>query len=89
MKIWLISQDERQGYDTYDSAVVIAETEEEARMMSPCVRFSFGPDDTEFYDFTGCVREWASSPDKVTVKYLGEADSALPKGSVCGSCSNG
>jgi len=31
MKLWIISQSVNRGYDTYDSAVVAAETEEEAR----------------------------------------------------------
>ena len=33
MKLWLISQDHNRGYDTYDCAVVIAETEQEARRI--------------------------------------------------------
>ena len=35
MKLWLISQDFNYGYDTYDSAVVAAPTEEAARQISP------------------------------------------------------
>ena len=35
MKLWLISQDVNNNYDTYDSAVVAAETEEEARVTFP------------------------------------------------------
>jgi hypothetical protein len=35
MKLWLISQNVNNGYDTYDSAVVAAETEEEARTTYP------------------------------------------------------
>lgn len=35
MKLWLISQTENNWYDTYDSAVVAAETEEEARLTYP------------------------------------------------------
>ena len=35
MKLWLISQSENNGWDTYDSAVVAAETEEEARHTYP------------------------------------------------------
>lgn len=35
MKLWLISQRDNNGYDTYDSAVVAAETEEEARCIHP------------------------------------------------------
>ena len=35
MKLWLISQTENEGYDTYDSAVVAAETENAARLIHP------------------------------------------------------
>jgi alkanesulfonate monooxygenase SsuD/methylene tetrahydromethanopterin reductase-like flavin-dependent oxidoreductase (luciferase family) len=35
MKLWLISQRANSDYDTYDSAVVAAETEDEARNTNP------------------------------------------------------
>jgi len=35
MKLWLISQSENNGWDTFDSAVVAAETEEDARHTYP------------------------------------------------------
>ena len=35
MKLWLISQDAITGWDTYDSAVVIAETADDAKMIHP------------------------------------------------------
>jgi len=35
MNLYLISQDVNQAYDTFDSAVVCAETEDMARMMRP------------------------------------------------------
>lgn len=37
LKLWLISQDDNDGYDTYDSAVVAAETEKDARETHPCM----------------------------------------------------
>jgi hypothetical protein len=33
--LWKITQSENLGYDTYDSAVVVAETEEQARKVHP------------------------------------------------------
>jgi hypothetical protein len=36
MNLYLISQSINNGYDTYGSAVVAAETEEMARHMHPC-----------------------------------------------------
>ena len=35
MNLYLISQNRNNGYDTYDSAVVAAESEEKARMIRP------------------------------------------------------
>ncbi len=35
MKLYLISQDINSGYDSYDSAVVSAESEEDARKIHP------------------------------------------------------
>jgi hypothetical protein len=35
MKLWLISQSKVAGYDSYDSAVVAAETQEAAQLMHP------------------------------------------------------
>lgn len=35
MNIYLLSQTEYRGYDTYDSAVVFADSEDAARMMHP------------------------------------------------------
>jgi hypothetical protein len=37
MNIYHISQSVNRGYDTYDSAVVTAESEEDARQMYPGV----------------------------------------------------
>jgi hypothetical protein len=65
MKLWIISQSVNRGYDTYDSAVVAAETEEEARNILPC-----GDNWNEARRFGG----WASNPSEVTVEYLGVTD---------------
>lgn len=35
MNLYLISQDKNSGYDTYDSAVVVAENEQGAREVHP------------------------------------------------------
>lgn len=42
MKLYLISQNVNNGYDTYDSAVVCAETEEEARMIPISISYNMG-----------------------------------------------
>ena len=62
MKLWIISQDVNNDYDTFDSAVVAAETEEEARNINPAGAWGDS--------WTG----WATDPSQVTVEYLGVAD---------------
>lgn len=78
MKIWKISQTENLIWDTFDSAVVFAETEEDARMTHPSA-----------YEFTdskwdGKVDYYSSWCDAkyVTVEYLGETDRDVPNKTV-------
>jgi len=61
LSLFLISQDENKGYDTYDSAVVVATTEEEARKIHPS-----GSQNKREWDRFG---EWTESIN-VKVKYL-------------------
>jgi hypothetical protein len=65
MKLWVICQDVNNGYDTYDSAVVAAESEEEARNILPG-----GNTWADARRYGG----WASKPSEVIVEYLGETD---------------
>lgn len=69
MKLFLISQYENTGYDTYDSAVVAAPSEEVARNTDPSAR---GEDETEI-NWNRRQYSWCSSPEEVEVTYLGEA----------------
>ena len=62
-KLWLISQTVVQDYDTFDSAVVVAETEDDAKNTHPYGRPLYDPCDT-----------WPSSPVYITVEYLGETE---------------
>ncbi len=78
MKLWLISQKVNTGYDTYDSAVVAAETEEQARKTSPAI--------CSFRDYT--LEQWAI-PEHVTVKYIGDADPSVAAGVVLASFNAG
>lgn len=66
MKLWIISQSVNNDYDTYDSAVVAAETEEEARNIIPSGR--------SWNDGTWFNSSWVSNPSEVNVEYLGETD---------------
>lgn len=68
MKLFLISQDEIKWYDSFDSAVVAAMNEEEARNINPD---SFSP-------WGDKHSSWCSSPNLVTVTYIGEAEIGDP-----------
>ena len=62
MKLFRLHQNINTGYDTYDSAVVVADSAEEAQKIHPCG----GSGDFSLYD------SWVARPDLVTVTYLGE-----------------
>jgi len=79
MKLFLISQTENQGYDTFDSAVVCADVAESARSMCPS-----GSNSSPFGSYS-----WCSSPDQVDVKYIGEAADGMQSGVICSSFNSG
>ena len=63
MNIYIISQTQNRGYDTYDAAVVAAPDMETARHMHP----SDGAIDWSSYT-------WASGPEHVTAQCVGETN---------------
>lgn len=100
MKLWLISQTENTGYDTYDSAVVAALSEKAAMHTHPS-EFScggWGPlngHDTwrGQYSSSGAFYEsgngdWAP-PQKVTAQLLGNAIKGTKAGIICASFNAG
>jgi hypothetical protein len=92
LKLWLIYQTENLGYDTYDSAVVVAETEADARDIHPSQyieNYSIAkdnPDDFQRWDYD--YSNWASHPDKVTAEYIGDAAPNMKAGDVVCSSFN-
>lgn len=81
MKLWRLSQTQNPGYDTYDSAVVAARTEAEARNTHPR-----GPEGWK----DGAFSEWARSPEAVNVEYIGTAKRGTKAGAViCASYNAG
>ncbi len=66
MNLYLIDQNFNTNYDTYDSAVVIAENEDQARLIHP----SYYVESLDQWWEYG-YGSWAKSPDQVTVTYLG------------------
>lgn len=84
MKLWLISQNQNADYDTYDSFVVAAKTEADARKTLPVNYFW----DTETW-YERASRVWASSPEHVAVKYIGTAAKGTAPGVVLASFNAG
>ena len=80
MKLWLISQDVVGDWDTYDSAVVAAETEWEAKMIHPNGSDSVGPND---------FPSWATDPKDIECELLGVAKPGTEKGVICSSFNAG
>lgn len=78
MNIYLVSQDESCGYDTYDSFVCYAESEDEARVMSPSEHYIWKYDTWNFKYFDGSYEPsrfnaWCH-PKYVEVKLLGNTN---------------
>jgi hypothetical protein len=74
MKLFKIFQRVNMEYDVYDSAVVCAENEEEARNINP--------NKDGWGDKYTC---WAQTPEQVEVEYIGEAREGLKKGIIIAS----
>jgi len=100
MRLWLISQTENDDWDTYDMAVVAAETEEDARVMYPRngedIRKlissrvpPFNPVETfgEWYSRLDKYHhgDWVLDPALITVRYLGRAGRGTQRGVICAS----
>ena len=75
-KLYLISQSKNGGYDTYDSAVVCANSTAKARHTHPSGR--------EWHDSGTWV-----APANVTVEYLGKASPKTAIGVLCASFNAG
>jgi hypothetical protein len=82
MNIYKISQSENNYYDTFDSAIVAAESEEEARLINP---------DGEWYEKQLGYKytAWAYRPEKVKVEYLGTAKENTESGVILASFNAG
>jgi hypothetical protein len=81
MKIFRLSQDVNNNYDTYDSLVVIARNEEEARKIHPS-------EDTDTPVIAEKYSSWCGLSD-VKVEYIGEAKDGSKKGVVVASFNAG
>ena len=73
MNLYKIEQHQNRGYDTYDSAVVVANDEDGARKFYPSQYGSWK---------SGRSGGWCNSPEDVVVTYLGVAADTLTPNSV-------
>jgi len=94
MKLFLITQSANNDYDTYDSAVVACETEEDAQYTHPDYHFKWVDGEWVFQINNGKtdklgqeVSNW-TNPKNVSVKLIGEAAEGI-KGVVCASFNAG
>ena len=82
MNLYLIWQEENMGYDTFDSAIVCAENIVEARHIHPSGNQDRWEKENDQWD-------WVDDPDKVHVKLIGMANTAVEKGVVLASFNAG
>lgn len=78
MNLYHLSQKVNNDYDTYDSCVVAAETEEEAAGITPD-GFTFGDRWTS----------WAYKREQVVVRLIGVAVEGTASGVICASFNAG
>jgi hypothetical protein len=99
-KLWLVKRTDRIWYDEYDSCVVAADTEEEARYTLPQsylkyaevngykrVVYDYGPDHPLTGEISTGWTGWAD-PKTLKVEYLGTTDRDI-KGVVLASFNAG
>jgi len=84
MKLYHLSQSENTGYDTYSDMVVCAKSCVEARKIHPYWQ-NTKSDGERKECWNDRWSGWAKSPDKVVVKYLGEAHESIEEGVICSS----
>jgi hypothetical protein len=80
MKLYLLSQDDNNKYDTYDSIVVCAESEEDARTIDP-----YGNPYSESVQYGS----WAIKASSISCVQLGEANDKQVRGVIIASFNAG
>ena len=92
MKLWHISQDQRDDFDTFSDAVVAAPNEETARTIHPDGAIWASEKDGLFpYGWTKGEPHpykwgtWCDTPDLVTARLIGDAVPGTEIGVICAS----
>jgi len=79
MNLYLLTQDVELGYDTYDSVVVAALTEEQAKKIHP-----------SGYDaWSTGGGSWPKSPESINAELIGKAVEGTPSGVILSSFNAG
>ena len=89
MKIWKIAQSKNRGYDTYDSAVVVAASAEGARRIHPNGDDRWRDDHRDWGEGIWANKSWARNPNHVSVEEIGDAKPGAEVGIVCASFNAG
>jgi hypothetical protein len=83
LNLYLLSQNQNNKYDTCDSMVVAAESEDQAKQINPCgVNYNTNPRGWGSYD-------WAKNPKDVNVQFLGTAAPNIKPGVILSSFNAG
>lgn len=79
--IYLISQSVNNDYDTYDSAVVTAESEDHAKLIHPNGEDTYAGENSGYWG----NRSWVDTPADVDAEYIGETPHLKPGLVLCAS----
>jgi hypothetical protein len=96
MKIYKVTQEANDDYDTYDSFICAAESEEEARAMHPSGRVRYDYNLGYWVDRYGersdsrsYLYDWTPDLGDIDVEYLGEGYPGIKKGIILASYNAG
>lgn len=88
MYIYLLTQSENRGYDTFDSCVVCAKDEEEAKGIHPEEPWA-KENEVKTSRWGNDYGSWASKPEKVQATLLGTAAPRSVRGVILASFNAG
>lgn len=80
MKLYLLEQNDNNDYDTYDSCLVCAENEADARTIDP---------DGNTFEENKQWSSWAKGKEAITCEEIGEANDKQERGVIIASFNAG
>lgn len=93
LNLYLLTQHENHDYDTYDSCIVAAENEYEAKRICPDENYKFN-EKSKSFTFSGADDQsecgsWAFSLEKITATLIGVAEEGTKHGVILASFNAG